>query len=219
MLEALPKRPFFRFEIPVRYRAKSPSITGSMRHWSREFLLPPLVEIDDEPAFADVYLAWNEHHLLAAFHVPNRNGPLKCDAEQWWQNDGVRLCIDTRDTRENKRATRFCHFFYALPTGGGGKQREPVFGLHKMSRAKEPPPAMDARRVEIAAIIDKQGYSLELAIPTPCLHGWDPTEHPRIGVFYKIKDTRLGAQHLSVTDEFGWNVDPSTWATGVLTRG
>jgi hypothetical protein len=37
-------------------------------------------------------------------------------------------------------------------------------------------------------------------------------------VFYKVKDTQRGDQHLSVDDELGWNVDPSTWATGVLVK-
>ncbi len=59
---------------------------------------------------------------------------------------------------------------------------------------------------------------MEVAIPAACLTGWDPGEHARIGVFYKVKDIRNGSQNLTVTDELGWNTDPSTWATGVLTR-
>jgi hypothetical protein len=72
--------------------------------------------------------------------------------------------------------------------------------------------------IKVAAQIGRQGYSLEVALPGACLHGWDPVEHPRIGVYYKVKDTQLGSQHLSADDELGWNVDPSTWATGVLVK-
>jgi len=61
-------------------------------------------------------------------------------------------------------------------------------------------------------------YRIEVAIPTGCLNGFDPLEHPRIGIFYKIKDTQLGEQFLYASDELGWNSDPSIWATGVLTR-
>ena len=64
----------------------------------------------------------------------------------------------------------------------------------------------------------RRSYSLEVAIPAACLSGWDPVEHPRIGFFYKVKDTCCGDQHLTADDDLGWNVDPSTWATGVLTR-
>ncbi|NLG44386.1 MAG: hypothetical protein GX547_14170 [Phycisphaerae bacterium] len=87
-----------------------------------------------------------------------------------------------------------------------------------MSRAKEPPPAVDLSQIQLAARAGRRGWSVELAIPAASLSGWNPAEHPRIGFFYKIKDTQLGSQHLTVDDELGWNADPSTWATGVLVK-
>ena len=130
----------------------------------------------------------------------------------------MRVCVDTRDARDIKRATRFCHFFYLLPTGGGAGGKQPVVGFHRMSRAKEPPPSVDVSRIKVGVQIDRRGYSLEAAIPATCLNGWDPAEHSRVGFFYKVKDTHHGAQHLTVDDDLGWNVDPSTWATAVLVR-
>jgi hypothetical protein len=218
MIDILPRRAFFRFEFPVHYLERTPAIDGSMGKWKAKYLLPPLVELEDEPAFADVYAAWNEEALLVAFDVPERHGPVRCDPTGWWKGDGVRVCIDTRDARDIKRATRFCHFLYFLPAGGGSNGRQPVVGTHRMSRPKEPPPSVDVRRVKVGVQIDRHGYALEAAIPGTCLNGWDPAEHPRIGLFYKIKDTSHGAQHLTVNDELGWNLDPSTWATGVLVR-
>jgi hypothetical protein len=218
MLNELPKRAFFRFEFPIRYVENPPAIDGSLRKWKPEYLLPSLIELEDTPAFADVYAAWNEQHLFVAFDVPDRHGPLECDPASWWKRDGLRVCIDTRDARDIKRATRFCHFFYLLPTGGGANHKQPVVGFHRMSRAKEPPPSVDVSRIKIGVQIDRRGYSLEAAIPAACLNGWDPAEHSRIGFFYKIKDTCHGEQHLTVDDELGWNVDPSTWATAVLAR-
>lgn len=218
MLDALPRRAFFRIELPIRCLAKTPTIDGSMRKWKAEYLLPPLVELDDEPAFADVYAAWNEDHLFVAFDVPERRGSVRCDPTRWWKDDGLRVCIDTRDTRDLKRATRFCHFFYLLPTGGGSIGKQPLAGLHRMSRAKEPPPSVDPGKIKLGVRIDRRGYSLEAAIPAACLNGWNPAEHPRIGFFYKINDTCHGAQHLTVNDDLGWNVDPSTWATAALVR-
>lgn len=218
MLELLPKRAFFRFEIPIRHIDRAPSIDGHVGKWKSRHLVPPLIEIDGRVPFADVYWAWNDDGFYAAFDVPGRSGPPQCDAEQWWKKDGLRLCIDTRDGRENKRATRTCHCFYMLPAGGGPDRRQPVVGVHRMSRAKEPPPAIDVSRIRIASQVRSRGYSLELAIPAACLSGWSPGEFPRIGVFYKVKDAQLGAQHLTVPDELGWNADPSTWATGVLVR-
>ncbi len=218
MIDCICRRAFFRFELPIPFRARTPVIDGDLSKWGPHFLVPPLVELEGQPPFADVYWAWNEQHLCFAFDVPQRSGPPACDLEHWWKKDGVRICIDTRDTRDVKRATRFCHFFYVLPTGGGARGDRPVVGTHRLSRAKEPPPKIDLARVQVAATVTRRSYALEVAIPGECLAGWDPAEHPRIGVFYKIKDTQHGAQHLTVDDELGWNADPSTWATGVLSR-
>ena len=218
MLESIARRALFRFEFPIRYMAGMPTIDGSVRKWADEYRLPALVEIEDEAPFADAYAAWNEDFLFAAFDVPGRRTRLECDSAAWWKKDGIRLCVDTRDARDIKRATRFCHFFYFLPTGGGTSGKRPLAGLHRMSRAKEPPPAVDVSLIKLGVQADRRGYSLEVAIPARCLNGWEPAEHPRLGLFYKVRDTQLGDQHLTVDDDLGWNVDPSTWATAVLAR-
>lgn len=219
MLEYLPKRALFQFEFPLHHKANLGPIDADLSKWPLEYLLPPLVELEDREAFADVYAAWHADALALAFDVPGRRGPLRCDERHWWKGDGVRICVDTRDARDNKRATRYCHFFYVLPMGGGAKGRSPLVGFHRMNRAKEPPAPVDPTRVKAASLVRRDGWSLEVLIPATCLHGWDPAEHPRIGLFYKIKDTAQGGQHLSADDELGWNVDPSTWATAVLNRG
>lgn len=218
MLDALPKRAFFTFEFPIYYLPRLPCIDGELNEWTAKHLAPPLVRIEGTEPVADVYWGWHEDAFCAAFDVPNRAGRPRCDARHWWKGDGVRLCFDTRDARDVKRATRFCHFFYFLPLGGGPGGQAPVVGTHRMNHAKEPPPPVDLSLVKIAARVDRTGYSLEVAIPARCLQGWDPAEHSRIGIYYKVKDLQLGAQHLSVDDELGWNADPSTWATGVLVR-
>lgn len=218
MLDQLPRRALLKFEFPVNRIERAPRLDGGISKWDKRYLAPPLIELEDKQPFADVYWAWNDDGFYAAFDVPNRGGPPVCDPEAWWKLDGIRLGIDTRDARENKRATRYCHLFYALPVGGGKKRDQPIVGIHRMSRAKEPPPAIDLTQIRLASHVERNRYALEIAIPTECLNGWNPAEHPRIGLFYKIKDTRLGEQHFSATDDLGWNADPSTWATGVLVR-
>jgi len=218
MIDLICRRSFFQFEIPIHYCARPPRVDGDVSKWNLKHMVPPLVQVEGEEPFADVYFAWNESGFHAAFDVPDRGTYPQCDAKHWWKKNGLRLCIDTRDARDIKRGTRFCHFFYILPSGGGRDGKRPVVGTHRMSRAKEPTPAVDVAQIKVAAHVTRGHYSLEMAIPGACLHGWDPAEHPRIGVFYKVKDSQLGSQHLSVDDELGWNVDPSTWATGVLVR-
>lgn len=215
MIEALPRRAFFRFEFPLRHRTAM-RITANGADWSAAYILPALIELEGTPPIADVYAGWNDGGLQFLFDVPERTSALSCDPKRWWERDGLRLCIDTRDTRDARRQTRFCHFFYVLPTGGGDQGRAPVVGLHRMSHAKETPPPVDTSAIEIAVQVRRRGYSVGVGIPASCLHGWDPQEHPRLGFCYKLKDLQLGQQHFSATDELGWNQDPSTWATGVL---
>lgn len=220
MLEALPNRAFFRLEIPIWYCAETPLINGDVRKWGERHLLPALCTLDGQRPFADAYMAWNEEYLFAAFLVREKSEPPQVDTASWWKKDGFRLCIDTRDARENKRATRFCRFLYMLPSGGGPERRSPIIGVHAMSRAMEPAPETDLSGARLAARYDRvqRCYSMEAAIPLSVLNGWDSVEHPRIGLFYKVKDVQHGSQNLTVGDDLGWNVDPSTWATGVLRR-
>jgi hypothetical protein len=218
MIDELPMRALMRLELPIRYKAKAPLLTGDTSRWSDDHLVPPLCEIDGQAAESRVWWAWNEDHLFVAFNVKCGNRRPMCDTTHWWKKDGLRLCIDTRDARDIRRATRWCRFFYFLPTGGGSKRNQPVAGTHRMSRAKEPAPAIDVSKIRMGVRIHAYRYELEAAIPAACLIGWDPVEHPRIGIFYKIKSIAAASQNLTVTDDLGWNVDPSTWATGVLTK-
>lgn len=217
MIEAIPSRALFRFEIAIQRIRKPPLLSGDVSRWDERFAAPALCQLDGQTPFADVFWAWDDDAFYASYRVRGKKSPPECDTAAWWKKDGFRLCIDTRDARDIRRATRFCRLFYVLPVGGGPRGKAPLVGTHRMSRAREPAPEVDLSAVRTAVRVERDGYGLEIAIPTSCLTGWDPVEHPRIGIFYKVKDVHLGGQQLSATDDMGWNVDPSTWATGVLT--
>lgn len=218
MLETLPVRSLFRFELSIHHLPKLPPLDGHVGKWESRYLLPALCTVDGQSALADVYAGWNDDGLMFAFDVPGRGEPFEVDEKSWWKGDGLRICVDTRDSRDLKRATRFCHFFYVLPTGGGRDGSAPVAGVHRMSRSKEPPPTVDPSDIRVALHATRRRWGAEVLLPASCLNGWSPAEQPRIGIYYKVQDLRLGAQHLTATDELGWNVDPSTWAIGVLVR-
>lgn len=218
MIHVLPKRSFFRFELTVPRLERPPKADGNLRDWNAAHRIPPLIEIEGSEAIADAYWGWNEDFLAVAFEVPNRRGKPVCEPKHWWKKDGIRVCIDTRDARDVRRATRFCHLFYILPVGGGPARSDPVVGLHRMSRAKEPPATVDVSRIRLGVHVRADRYAVEAVFPAEVLSGWRPAEHPRIGFFYKVKDSQRGPQHLTATDDLGWNVDPSTWATAVLSH-
>lgn len=217
MLNLISRRALFRFELPVRHCGKTPRIDGNIQKWDERFRVPDLFELDEGDAHAAVWWSWDEHGFYAAFHVTGKRRPPVCDPKSWWKLDGIRLCLNTRPGRDVRRATRFCHLFYLLPAGGGRDGKQPVVGLHAMSHAKEPPPHVALDQVRVSAVVARNSYAIEAAFPAAAIHGWNPAEHPQIGVFYKVRDTEMGDQTLTVNDDLGWNVDPSTWAIGVLT--
>lgn len=214
----VPNRFLFDFELPIRYRVEPPSVTGDLDEWDEKYLLPDLCRLEGQRPFGAVYAAWNEDGLYVAASVAGKRRPLRCDPGEFWKSDHLRICVDFRDARNIKRATRFCQQFYLLPTGGGAGGDRPVGGAHKIRRAREDPPTVPPGRIRVGARITTDGYSMDAQLPADCLSGFDPVEHPRIGFYYMLEDHDHGQQCLTVGDDLYWYVDPSTWATGVLTR-
>jgi len=213
----VPGRSLFRFEFPLRYRA-SPRIDGDVGDWSDEFLLPDFGPLDRQESFGRIWLAWNETGLFVACRVAGRRLPLRCDPKQFWKGDNLRLCTDMRDTRDIKRASRYCQQFYFLPSGGGKDGRSPVAGAARVHRATEHAPLAPPDAIEIAGRRKGDAYTMEAHVPAEIIAGFDPDEHRRIGIYTMLEDLELGQQYLTVGDDLNWHIDPSTWATAVLIR-
>ncbi len=240
MKTLIPNRLLFRFEFALSYRAKPPKIDGKLSGWGDAELLPALGQMDGEETFAPVWSCWNEDGIYIAADVAGKSSPLRCNTKEFWKGDNLRLMLDLRDTRNIKRATKFCHHFYFLPTGGSAApeprprksgSRAPVKGQGAagfsprdvavaasapVNRAKELSPPVEPGRIRVASTVATTGYKLEAHIPADCLHGFDPEQHRRIGFYYILEDHDLGRQSLSIGDDLPWHVDPSLWATAVL---
>ena len=217
MTGLVPNRLLFDFEIPIRHRSEPPSLGGDLDDWDERSLLPDLCRVEGQRPFGRVYAAWSAEGLYVAAAVSGKQRTLRCDPAEFWKSDHLRLCVDFRDARNLKRATRFCQQFYLLPTGGGSRRNRPVAGSHPIQRAREDAPPVPAGRIPIGARVRSDGYALEAHLPADCLSGFDPDEHPRIGFYYMFEDREFGQQCLTVGDDLYWYVDPSTWATAVLT--
>jgi len=50
------------------------------------------------------------------------------------------------------------------------------------------------------------------------LAGYDPEQHPRLGVYYAVRDHEKGDQFLAVNADFPVADDPSLWAVLELVR-
>jgi hypothetical protein len=174
--------------------------------------------LDEKVNFADVRLAWNEFGLAVQLEVTGKQQEPVGDAEKPSGADGLRLWIDTRDARASHRGSRYCHQFAFFPTGGGTDKEEPFFTQSKINRALQDAPMANLADVLFRAHRIKHGYRLEAFLPTSTLNGFDPQEHPRLGVYYCIRDQELGDQFLSVGWEFPFGDDPSLWAVLELVK-
>lgn len=215
----IPHRFLVRVCHPCRY-------VKTMPHEDRDELLdlPESCRIDNFAAmdgarnFADLRLAWNEFGLGFQARIAGKEQEARGDASRPRSSDGVSLWIDTRDSRTSHRASRYCHHFYFLPSGGGPDRDEPVFVQAKINRALDDAPLASASAVPFRCTRIKGGYELEAYLPAAVLNGFDPEQNPRLGFCYAVRDAELGEQFLSVGQEFPYWEDPSLWSVLELVR-
>ena len=174
--------------------------------------------LDAQDNFADVRLAWNEFGLAVQIEVKGKSQAPVGDADKPSASDGLRLWIDTRDARASHRGSRYCHQFAFFPTGGGTEKEEPFLTQSKINRAMQDAPMANLADVPFRAHRVKGGYRLEVFLPAAALNGFDPQEHPRLGIYYAVRDQELGDQFLSVGWEFPFSDDPSLWAVLELVK-
>jgi hypothetical protein len=215
----VPHRFLFRVAHPC------PHVDGIPREDDDRLLeLPALCQIDNFAAmdaqrnFAEVRLAWNELGIGFQVEVSGKDQLPQGDASRPRSSDGASLWIDTRDARTSHRASRYCHQFHFLPTGGGPDRDEPVCVQTKINRALQDAPIVSACAVPFRLTRRNTGYLLEAFLPLAALYGFDPEQNPRLGFTYAVRDAELGEQVLSVGSEFPYWEDPSLWSVLELVR-
>lgn len=177
-----------------------------------------LAAMDQKPNFADVRLAWNERGIGVQVTVSGKSAAPQGDPARPRFSDGVTLWLDTRDARNNHRASRFCHQFHLLPAAGGPDRDEPVLLQTRINRAQADAPMADLSEVPFRAGPRKGGYRVEVFLPAGALTGFDPEEHPRLGFYYAVRDQELGEQVPVVGSEFPYTDDPSLWVVLELSK-
>ena len=206
----------FRFSVPCLYQAASGSAPGDML--GEEYRLPHFGQLDGRRTIADVRAAWSEQGVMLQVRVESKTQVPWCRESRLEDSDGLCVWIDTRDTHNIHRATRFCHRFMFLPSGGGRRLDQPVADQLIVARAREnaKPIRPDVLKVQSEKRVD--GYIMQCFIPTEAMTGYDPNEHPKLGFMYGVFDRELGIQTLSSGTEMPFDADPSLWATLELVR-
>jgi hypothetical protein len=176
-------------------------------------LLPCFDQLNGGKSFAQVRAGWFDKGLGFDVTVSGKQDSLWCKPTRLGESDGMHLWIDTRDTHNIHRATRFCHRFFFMPQGIGIQDREPYATMLKINRAKEESSSMNRGKLSIVSRIESDGYRMQILIPKESLFGFTPDEQPRLGFCYTISDREQGYQSFSIGPEFPIAEDPSLWGT------
>lgn len=209
----LPHRFLFRVAHPCRYVKEIPlEERDELLDLPEQCRIDNFAAMDEQRNFADVRLAWNEFGLGLQVEVKGKQQAPQGDSARPRGSDGVTLWIDTRDARTSHRASRYCHQFHFLPTGGGPDHDEPALVQAKINRALQDAPPCSPNEVPFRATLTKKGYLLEAFLPAVALHGFDPEQNPRLGFYFAVRDAELGEQVLSVGADFPYWEDPSLWS-------
>ena len=171
----LPPRFLFRFSAPCLYRDPIWSAGGAQLGAS--YRLPNFGELDGLRPFADVRAGWSEAGLAFYVEVTGKRRPPWCREARPDESDGLRVWIDTRDTHNIHRASRFCHQFIFLPAGSRTKSGQPLRRAVPHQSGPRKPQAGQARGAQVRSEKRVDGYVLEAHIPAAALTGWDPAEH------------------------------------------
>jgi hypothetical protein len=178
--------------------------------------LPDFGELEGRSSWARASVGYNASGLGVAFEVIDKAGPISPEPGRSGGVDGVQVWIDTRDTRNVHRATRFCHRFVASIAPGKGRSLEVEVAQKPIARAVADAPMAGQGSIQARAERTLSGWRLELYFPSDSLHGFDPETNRRLGFYYQVTDPDRGDQYLGVGREFPIGEDPSLWATLAL---
>ncbi len=175
--------------------------------------LPQGSRLDGKTPWAEVRLAWNPRGLGVSVSAEGlADGQLIADRVEGFAD--VQIWVDTRDTRDVSRATRFCHRFAAsIRLKGPGKKLEVQLTQKPIARAVADPPMTRAGDVEARADLARGGWSLEVFLPASVLNGFDPETNRRLGFAYQVSDHIRDDQFLTVGRDFPIGENPSLWTT------
>lgn len=212
----LPTRFLFRFAAPCLHEPRLGAVAPS--ELGPEYRLPVLEEIDGQRPLGDVRAAWSEAGLGFSVRLEGKKHPSWCRESRLEDSDAFQIWIDTRDTHNIHRASRFCHRFIFLPGGGGRNYELPVADQLLVERARENANPVRPGHLKVACDKRIDGYVLSAFIPAAALTGYNPADHPKIGFTYFLFDRELGQQYFSVGSEFPFASDPSLWGTLELVK-
>jgi hypothetical protein len=175
--------------------------------------LPDLKPLDGGERWAEVRMGWNTLGLgitviatgVTAQQLAERR-PDGFAVAQFW--------IDTRDTRNVSRATKFCHRFNVRIDRSGSRGSFDVqVAQRPIARAVADAPISRSDDIPVRVELSRASWLLELFLPSQVLNGFDPDTNRRLGFAYQIADFVRDDQFFGVGRDFPVGENPSLWST------
>jgi len=189
------------------------SSRGGLLGLPAAFALPDLSALEGRASWAKVLVGWNPEGLGVAILAEGASA-LASSPDRPEGFADVNLWIDTRDTRNVSRATRFCHRFTAhLTLTRDRKGLKVELTQRAIARAVADAPMASIDDLRARAELTRSGWILEIFLPAAALHGFDPDTNRRLGFAYQVTDYDREDQFLSVGRDFPLGENPSLWAT------
>ena len=176
--------------------------------------LPDLQTIDGgQKSFADFRGGWSDAGLGFQLKIQAKKQSPWCRETRLEESDSLHLWIDTRDTHNVHRASRFCHYFVFMPLGGGRNLGEAFADQRLINRAREHAKPIRQGALKAASSVKSDGYTLSAFVPASALTGFESRENNLLGFQYAVVDREHGLQSFSIGLGFPFQEDPSLWGT------
>ncbi len=161
-------------------------------------------------------MAWSKEGISLHVIVNGKRQMPWCRDSRLEDSDGFHFWIDTRCSPLIHRATQYCHRFLFMPAGGGPKREHATAAMIPINRARLHPKEIRPSQLKIVGLPRHDGYEMSGIIPADALTGYEPSDQPRISLYYAVIDRELGWQTLSIGPEYPVMEDPSLWGEAVL---
>ena len=214
--ELLPQSFWFRLAVPC------PKVVGMPRETAQSGLLnlPDSSRLPDlgpmeggKASWTRVKVGWNPQGIGVTIQADGRRAAAASAGQMPDGFANINIWIDTRDTRNVSRATRFCHRFTAKLSLRRGKEILVEAAQRPIARAIADAPICRPEAILTRAELVQGGWTLELFIPAQALQGFDPETNRRLGFAFQVNDLDQDSVSFPVGREFPVGENPGLWST------
>ena len=205
--------PSFLFQ----YQLTVPRVDGLPKKKGKALQLPAAARVfvpsalNAGTAGLELKLGWNPDGLAIEIVVRGKKEEPAGRRHDLKNSDVVYIFIDTRHTANVHRATEFCTALQILPSDEVSDDA-PTVQFVEIAQQRGTRRQPDAKRVMLNVLNQRDGYQLDVWIPTAQMPGFDQIEEiGHLGFYIVVEDTELGQLPLSIGDDFPVTHDPSTW--------